>query len=140
MNIRLFLAGQQLELTQDITFPMNKTYESLTDPTQIIVDYSKSINIPMTVHNNKVFANAYRLDRSILGGGDSNIGFHLDPTKKIPFRLDYNGDILLEGYAKYVSASYSTNKKCYTINLFGILGEVFQELLSVVPSQSKLGD
>lgn len=140
MNIRLFLAGQQLDLTQDITFPLNKTYESLTDPTQIIVDYSKSINIPMTAHNNKVFANAYRLDRNIVSSDSSNIGLFLDPTKKIPFRLDYNGDILLEGYAKYVSASYSNSKKCYTINLFGVLGEVFQELLSVVPSQSKLGD
>lgn len=140
MNIRLFLAGQQLELTQDITFPLNKTYESLTDPTQIIVDYSKSINIPMTAHNNKVFANAYRLDRNIVSSDSSNIGLFLDPTKKIPFRLDYNGDILLEGYAKYVSASYSNSKKCYTINLFGVLGEVFQELLSVVTSQTKLGD
>ena len=33
MNIRLFLAGQPLDLTQDITFPLNKTFESLTDPT-----------------------------------------------------------------------------------------------------------
>ena len=54
MNIRLFLAGQPLDLTQDITFPLNKTFESLTDPTQIIVDYSKSINIPMNAHNNKM--------------------------------------------------------------------------------------
>ena len=140
MNIRLFLAGQPLDLTQDIIFPLNKTFESLTDPTQIIVDYSKSINIPMNAHNNKVFANAYRLDRNIVLSDSSNIGLFLDPSKKIPFRLDYNGDILLEGYAKYVSASYSNNKKCYTINLFGVLGEVFQELLSVVTSQTKLGD
>ena len=107
MNIQLFLANQEVELSEAIRFPLNKTFSDLNNPTDIIVDYSKSINIPMTMKNNKIFANAYRLDRSIVGGGDKNLGLYLDPSKRIPMRLMYNGSLVLEGYAKYTSATYS---------------------------------
>lgn len=138
MNIQLFLDNQELELTESVAFPLNKTFESLNNPTDIKIDYSKSINIPITLANNKIFANAYRLDKTIVGGGDDNLGMYLNPTKRIPFKMIYNGTLLMEGYAKFVSANYSTKNKYYTINLFGIIGEVFQELLSVVTNRSKL--
>ena len=140
MNIQLFLANQEVELSESIRFPLNKTFSDLNNPTDIIVDYSKSINIPMTMKNNKIFANAYRLDRSIVGGGDKNLGLYLDPSKRIPMRLMYNGSLVLEGYAKYASATYSLSSKFYTINLYGQLGSIFQELMNVVSSESLLGD
>ena len=137
MNIQLFFENQELELNDKISFPLNKAYENLNNPTDIIVDYSKSINIPITANNNKIFANAYRLDKSFIEG-DTNIGMYLNPMKRIPFKMTYNGTILLEGYAKFVSASYSIKNKYYTVNLFGAIGEVFQELLNVVTDSNKL--
>lgn len=139
MNIQLFLADQELELNEKASFPLNKTYENLSKPTDIIVDYSKSINIPITTQNNKIFANAYRLDKKVVtNSGEENIGMHLNPSKRIPFKMTYNGSVLLEGYAKFASASYSNKNKYYTINLFGAIGEVFQELLNVVTDNNKL--
>lgn len=140
MNIQLFLAGEEVELTQNISFPLNKTFSNLNNPTDIISEYSKSINIPMSVKNNKIFANAYRLDRVVVGGGDGNLGIYLDPTKKIPMTLMYNGSLVMRGYAKYVSATYSISDKYYTINIIGDLGTIFQEMMNIVPSKSLLGD
>lgn len=137
MNIQLYLADQELELNNKISFPLNKTFENLYNPTDIIIDYSKSINIPITQRNNKIFANAYRLDKTVVAG-DVNIGMYLNPIKRIPFKMFYNGNILLEGYAKFVSATNSISNRYYTINLFGIIGEVFQELMNVVTNESKL--
>lgn len=137
MNIQLYLADQELELNNKVSFPLNKTFENLYNPTDIIVDYSKSINIPITQRNNKIFANAYRLDKTVVAG-DANIGMYLNPIKRIPFKMFYNGNLLLEGYAKFVSATNSISNRYYTINLFGIIGEVFQELMNVVTNESKL--
>lgn len=137
MNIQLYLADQELELNNKISFPLNKTFENLYNPTDIIIDYSKSINIPITQRNNKIFANAYRLDKTVVAG-DTNIGMYLNPIKRIPFKMLYNGNLLLEGYAKFVSATNSISNRYYTINLFGIIGEVFQELMNVVTNESKL--
>jgi hypothetical protein len=137
MNIQIFLDNQELELSPDTAIGLNKTYSNLYNPTDIIVEFSKSINIPITQRNNKVFGNAYRLDRNVVEGSN-NIGYCFDPLKKIPMKLIYNGELIMDGYAKFISATSAGDKKHYTISLYGVLGEIFQKLLRVVASPSQL--
>ena len=139
MNIQLFLDNKEVDLGQDVTIPMNKTYSNLFSPSEIIIDYSKEIQIPITQNNNRILGNAYRLDRRIVEG-TNNIGYHLDPTKRIPAKLVYNGKTILDGYAKFVSASYSNTSKHYNLNLFGAIGDVIKKLMSVTTSKSLLPD
>ena len=141
MNIQLFFENQEVELSTPISFPLNKTFQNLNNPTDIIVEYSKSINIPATAVNNKLMANAYRLDRQFITSNTTqNIGFYLDPLKRIPMRLVYNGDIILEGYAKYVSATTNSSTTYYTFNLYGEIGDIFQKMMECVFDPNKLTD
>lgn len=55
-------------------------------------------------------------------------------------RLVYNNDILLEGYAKFLSTTYTSTTKHYTISLFGVLGDIFQKLLQVVLNENDLAE
>lgn len=139
MKIQLFLNDLEVELNDNINFPLTKTFENLSNPTDIIVDYSKTINIPITPQNTQIFGQIFKLDQIIVGG-DTNIGMYFDPTQKIDFKLLYNGDVLLEGYAKFLSTQYSVGNKYYTISLFGRLGDIFQKLMSVVLSEEDLND
>ena len=132
MNIQLFLEDQEVDLTNDIIFPLNKTFENLSNPTDIVVEYSKSINIPMTQKNNVIMGHIYDIGRTIVNSPDeSNTGLYFDPNKRISFRLIHNRSLLLEGYAKFQSANYSTRNKYYTLNLYGALGDVFHKLKEV---------
>lgn len=140
MNIQLFLEGQEVELTNNISFPLNRSYENLYNPTDILVEYSKSVEIPITSKNNKILGHAYRLDKAVYSSDNANIGLYLNPLKRIPFQLFYNNSLLLDGYAKFVSANKSVEKSVYTLNLVGKLGDIFHELKSVITSESKLGD
>lgn len=141
MNIQLFLENQEVELNDKVAFPLNKSFEHLWNPTDIIVEYSKSIKIPATITNNKLMANAYRIDRQFVINEDNpNIGLYLDPLKRIPMKLIYNNSILLDGYAKYQSTSISDKQIYYTFNLYGALGDIFQKLLDCVVDENKLTD
>lgn len=141
MRIQLLLANNEVELTKDVSIPLNKSFQNLFNPTDIIVDYSKTVSIPITTINNRVLGNAYRLDRTIVDNiGEDNIGLYLDPTKRIPFNLLYNGQELMSGYAKFTSANYSKTNKSYNLNLFGILGEYFYKMREMVTSADKLTD
>lgn len=141
MKIQLILENQEVELTNDVNIPLTKTFENLENPTDIITDYSKSINIPMTSRNNEILSNSYRLDRTVISNnGNSNIGIYLDPTKRIPMKLLYNSNVILDGYAKFVSSNNSTKNSYYTLNLFGVLGDIFQKLKSVVLSEDQLSE
>lgn len=122
-NTQLLFENQEVELTNSVTFPLNKAFENLWNPTDIIVEHSKSINIPATVKNNKIMANAYRIDRQFVTNTEGdNIGMYLDPLKRIPMKLIYNGEIILDGYAKYTSSVINDKTTYYTFNLYGEIG------------------
>ena len=82
MNIQLFIEGREVELKENIQFPLTKVFDDLTNPTKIIADFSKTIAIPITKANSLIFGSIYKLDRALVGGGALNIGVFFDPTRK----------------------------------------------------------
>ena len=139
MQIQLLLDNKIVELDKSVSFPLNKRFSNLDKPTDIFVDYTKSISIPATAYNNKVLGNAYRLDKQY-SSGDIGLGLEMNPLKRIPAKLLYNGEILFDGYAKYVSSTQTDGVIHYNLNLFGATGDIFQSLMSVVLDSNKLSD
>ena len=132
MNVVLLLEDQEVELKDNISIPITKSFGDLDNPTNIIVDYTKNIKIPITSQNNRVLSNSYRLDRNI--NQSSNIGLYLDPTKKIKAKLLYNSSVVIDGYVKFTSS----DNDGYNLVLFGKLGEIIQDLKSIVLDASQL--
>ena len=123
MKIELYLDDNLIEINKDIDFVLNKQYTELTDLTSIIVDYSKTIKIPMTPRNNEVFNFVYRLEHQVFGNSDV---ISYDPSQKIPMTMLFNGSMVMEGYA--VLNSVNMKDKTYEINLYGQLGKIFSDL------------
>ena len=88
MKLELYLDGNLVDINQDIDFVLNKKYTELSDLTSIIVDYSKTIRIPMTPRNNELFNYVFKLDHQVLLGQDI---INYDPSQKIPMSMVYNG-------------------------------------------------
>lgn len=123
MKIELFLDDSPVEINKDIDFVLNKQFTDLTDLTTIIVDYSKTIKVPMTPMNNELFNYVYKLDHQVLGGEEV---VSYDPSQKINMTMTYNGSQVMEGYA--VLNSVNLKDKTYEINLYGQLGKIFSDL------------
>lgn len=73
-NVRLYLYDKfgndatkeyEVELDSSIQFAITKQFTDLENPTTIINDWSKSIAIPFTQHNNEIFNYLYRSDRTV---------------------------------------------------------------------------
>lgn len=123
MKIELFLDGHQVEINKDIDFVLNKQFTDLTDLTSIIVDYSKTIKVPMTPRNNELFNYVYKLEHQVLINEDI---ISYDPSQKIPMTMTFNGSIVMDGYA--LLNSVDLKGKMYEINLYGQLGKIFSDL------------
>lgn len=123
MKIDLFLQGKRVELNKDIDFVLNKQFTELTDLTTIIVDYSKTIKVPMTPHNNELFNYVYRLDRQVIS---SQQVITYDPSQKIDMYMSFNGSKVMDGYA--LLNNVDLKNKVYEINLYGQLGKIFSDL------------
>ena len=129
INYQLYIENQLMDVDEKLSFPLNKILEELNDPTLIKVEWSKTIQLPMTDNNNLFFGNYFRLDNVIAADVNGSIsGVYFDPTQKLNFRIMYNSDIVMEGYAKMLSNNNSSSKKAYELSLYGKLGEVLNKI------------
>lgn len=58
-------------------------------------------------------------------------GIHFDPYKKLDFRLEWNGDLLMTGYAKMNDIKQAGGRGTYNLTLNGQLGKLFQEMKKI---------
>lgn len=135
MRTQLYIQNFEIELNEGVQFLLNKEFEDLSNPTVIINDWTKTVSIPFTEHNNKVFGYIYKPERTIVSDGTetgyTKMGLYFDPTKKLDFRLVYDSFVLMEGYAKMNDIKLDNNKGTYNITLNGQLGKIFQELKKI---------
>lgn len=127
--IRLFIENKEVEIDESVQVAITKQFEDLSNPTVIINDWSKTVSIPFTVNNNKIFGHIYNPDKAVVDGG--SIGVYFDPLKKLSFRIEWDNAILMTGYAKLNEVKQINGKGTYDITLFGELGKVFQEMKKI---------
>lgn len=129
MAIRLFIENQEVEIDESVQFAITKQFEDISNPTDIINDWSKTVSIPFTQNNNELFGHIYNPDKVIVDGG--TIGVYFNPLRKLDFRLEWNNAILMSGYAKMNEVKQVNGNGTYEITLFGQLGKVFQEMQKI---------
>ena len=127
-NIRLFLENQEIELSEQSIIAITRQFEEITNPTIICNDWSKTIQIPFTTKNNRIFGLLYNPDRLTQASDISQIGMYFDPYRKIEFRLEYQDSVIMTGYAKNIYSTQTNGVGYYSITLNGELGKVFQEM------------
>ena len=127
--VRLYIENQEVELDKTVQFAITKQFEDLTNPTDIINDWSKTVSIPFTQKNNQLFGHIYNPDKVIVDGG--TVGVYFNPLLKLNFRLEWNSTVLMTGYAKMNQVKQTNGSGTYEITLFGELGKVFQAMKKI---------
>lgn len=130
---RLFLENKEVNLGENFSCPITKTFEDIQNPTSIINAYSKTITIPHTQNNDRLFGFLFNPDRLTAREGTTLTGIYFDPYQKIDFRLEYNDYVLMTGYLKVLTVT----SKGYECSLNGELGKIFQELQKITFDETK---
>lgn len=128
--VELFVENQPVDLNESVVFTINRYFTDTSNPTNIYSEWTKTITIPFTVHNNQLFGSLYNVDRLIVAGGLT--GLYFDPYKRLNFRLEKDGAIVLVGYLKVLSVDESG----YQVTLNGELGRIFQDLKKITFDKS----
>ena len=135
---RLFIENREIELDETVQFAITKQFEDLSNPTTIINDWSKTVSIPFTANNNRIFGHIYSPDKMTVATSDSadHVGIYFDPYRKLNMRLMWGDAILMTGYAKMNEVKQVSGKGTYELTLFGQLGKVFQEMSKITFDKS----
>lgn len=120
-KIRLYIGEQLADLPEGVNLPITYTTEDFKNPTIVKNSFSKTISLPNTEVNNKIFNYSYKLDRFQ----------HIDsfnPSKRVDFQLFCDGDLIESGYVQLNNISGIGEDKKYNITLYGGLGDFFYGL------------
>ena len=121
-NISLYIGSLRAELDDDSLVLLNYAFEDLANPTTILNSYSRTVTLRGTPANNRIFGEAFRLDRHVTGVGGST-GTDFNAGKKTPFTLqNAAGEILMTGYVKLNRINRTGQDVTYDVTLFGGLG------------------
>ena len=125
--LSLYISDRKIDLPEKFSILFNHTLEDRTNPTVVLNSFSKTIELPGTDNNNKVFGTFFRNDR-FQYYGSSDIGACFDPSKRVPFAIYQNGDLIQDGYCKLDKVKRTGEKILYYVSLYGGLGEFFYNL------------
>ena len=127
--IELYIENQKIDLTDDIE--INFTYETI-DPdklSSIKNSFSKTVNIPGTPNNNRIFGYIFRFDKYFSSLNTGRIGNNYDPHKKVNWFINKNGSLINRGYCTLDNIKVKNDYEyTYQLTLYGGLGEFFYNL------------
>ena len=120
-QVRLYIGGQEADLSEGDLILFNYTLEELTNPTVVKNSYTQQVTLKGTPTNNDIFGHIWRLDRDQRFGGTTGTDF--DPSRKTGFQLfDGTGNLLESGYVKLDTITRHGVDIQYSVTLYGGLG------------------
>lgn len=116
-KVELYINDQyiDLDLTSSLgssVFAFTMTWDDLSNPSLVKDDYSKTLTIIGTPHNNTVFSDIWRFDSELTA--DS-----FNPSKKADFRLLLNGSLWKTGVVKLNTITIKDKVPNYSVTLYG---------------------
>lgn len=119
--LQLYVNNTLADLDEQTIISVTKTYESVTNPVLYYSDFSKTVRLPISANNNRIFSNFNRLDSAVTN-------LTIDPSKKQTFVITDNREPVMEGWLRLDNANTIWTDECYEVTLYSTLGMIFNTL------------
>lgn len=129
--INLYINANEVDITESVGLYLNKTFENLQNPTTYFSEYSKTITLPLTAKNKKIFDNYSREDSFVKPQ-------RFDPRIKVPFYLLYNNKLVMRGYCKLNNANTVVDDNKLEIELYSSFALIMNELQNLTFNSHKI--
>lgn len=120
-SVHLFIGGMEVEFKTSPDILYNFKIDDVTSPAAVKNTYSKTISIPSTRNNDKIFDNFFNNDYR-------TTGTNFDAAKKTEFSIYVDGELYETGYCKLDRVRQNKHYYEYDVTLYGGLGDFFYNL------------
>ena len=117
----------KLDIPENIQLNITYSFSSLTSPTTIADNYSKTITLPGTANNNKIFGYIYKFEREITNASDI-LGVNYNPSKRVSYDLVVNDILYQSGWMKLNKITQQLGDIKYEITLYGDISNFLYKL------------
>ena len=126
--IELYIDKKLVEFKEPPKVLITYSHQDLHNPTIVKNSFSKTVNIEGTPHNNQIFGDFYDMTRITGYDNVSMSGAYFNASRKVPFELYRNGEMMEQGYVKLDKVKKKGKYIQYDITLYGGLGEFLYNL------------
>jgi len=123
MKTAIFIEGNPLELSEDITLEINKSIDEIQDITSRNSSYTKTITIPGTANNNWIFGHIF--DVNVFNSHDTglaNVGYNYNAAKNAEASILIDGMEVIRGAVRILEIKKTGRFITYEISIVGDLG------------------
>jgi hypothetical protein len=118
--IEIIVNNQALEF-DEIDLQITKNIADIREPQQRQSEWSKTITIPGTPNNNKLFNHIFDVNKSITQ-------FQYNPNKKASCLLLVDGAVHLQGFIRLTDIIANDEQISYNITIHGQLSDLFNDI------------
>ena len=131
MTYELYINGNKVELDNaGVAILFNRQRTDYTNPTIVRNSFTKTIKLPGTKVNNSIFNEIWKLDRVQWSNA-------FNASKRTPFILMNNGDLVEQGYVKLNNIVWNGQFYTYEVTLYGELGNLLYGLSYNIDSETE---
>ena len=120
-GLRLYIMGEQVDLSSQPDILYNYVVDDIMNPSVVRNSFSKTISIPGTDRNNRIFNQYWNLERI-----NFEEGFRAN--RKNTFSIYKDSTLYETGYCKLDKITRNLGKITYQLSLFGGLGDFLYSL------------
>lgn len=120
--VRIFLEGQELDVNEGFSQQITYAVDDLQNLDSKSTAFSKTIVIPGTSNNNKLFGNIFEFTNSNFTGSGPNVGYNFNASKAAKVRLEINGLTAIKGVLRLLTIIHDGENIEYEVAIFGELG------------------
>lgn len=124
-NIELYINNTKVDLSDNTKILFTYRIKDVYNPVAVKNSFTKTVTLEGTPTNNKVFNHLYNLDVSYSDGSLQTF----NSSKRNPFELYDNGELIESGYMKLDSIKHTGNLVNYNCTLYGGLGDFLYNLM-----------
>ena len=126
---RIFIEDQELDITKDFSQQITYAVDDLTNTDSKSTSFSKTIVLPGTANNNRLFGNIFEFGNSNFEVNNAqNIFYNFNASKSAKARLEINGLQVMKGVLRLLEIIRDGDYVEYEVALFGELGGFFSSL------------
>jgi len=120
--IRLFIENQELDINDSLSHQITYAVDDLKNLDAKATSFSKTLIIPGTANNNKLFGNIFEFSNSNFSSQGLNVGYNYNASKSAKARLDVNGLTIIKGVLRLLEIVIDGESIEYEVAIFGELG------------------
>ena len=120
--IRLFIENQELDINDSLSHQITYAVDDLKNLDAKATSFSKTLIIPGTANNNKLFGNIFQFSNSNFNSVGPNVGYNFNASKSAKALLQSNGLTIIKGVLRLLEIVIDGEYVEYEVAIFGELG------------------